>query len=339
MRHSIKKIIFTIALVGLLATELVQAQVSKVGTVAADFLNIGVGARAQAMGGAVTGDVTDVSALYWNPAGLAHIQQKEVSIEYANWFVDTDHAFFGLVVPLKKGVFGVHANTLNYGDFEEVVGFDKTGRTFGAYSLSVGASYGLFLFDELSLGGTAKYIMEKIDFSTASTIAFDVGTLYETPFWGIRLGVNLSNYGGKSKIMGDNTTTTVNLDEEYGNDYEPDVSLKTDEFNLPLKLRVGLAWDAIETENVRTTVTMEGESPSNNLQNLSFGVETALLDETVFIRGGLPRVGIDDRQEVFTTGIGLRYPVSDNLNLDIGFTYQGYKYLGDVSRISLGIKF
>ncbi len=36
-----------------------------------EFLSIGVGARAQALGNAVIASVTDVSAGVWNPAGLA----------------------------------------------------------------------------------------------------------------------------------------------------------------------------------------------------------------------------------------------------------------------------
>jgi len=47
------------------------ADVSGVGTNAAAFLEIGVGARAMAMGGAYGAVANDASALYWNPAGIA----------------------------------------------------------------------------------------------------------------------------------------------------------------------------------------------------------------------------------------------------------------------------
>lgn len=315
------------------------AQVSKVATNSADFLNIGVGARANGMGTATTGDVSDASALYWNPAGIASMTEKEVLIDYANWFVDTDHMFLGIVVPLKTGVAGIQINSLNMGTMEEVIDMERTGRDFGAYSLSVGGTYAAYVFDKLQVGGTAKYIMEKIDYSTSSTVGFDVGTLYESPFWGIRLGVSITNFGGKAQITGDNSISKTDLDQQYDDDYEPDVNLKTDSFNLPLKLRVGLAWDAIDKENVRTTLTVDGESPSSNLQNVSIGIETALLNETLFLRGGLPYLGKEDRIEKFNAGLGFNYELSDRITLDIGYTYQSNEYLGDVSRMSLGIKF
>ena len=56
-----------------LYAQLIQG-VSKVGTTGAAFLEIGIGARAVAMGNAFVGTANDVTALYWNPAGLAGIQ-------------------------------------------------------------------------------------------------------------------------------------------------------------------------------------------------------------------------------------------------------------------------
>jgi len=47
------------------------SQVTKTGTTAAKFLSIGIGPRANAMGGAFTSVANDASALYWNPAGAA----------------------------------------------------------------------------------------------------------------------------------------------------------------------------------------------------------------------------------------------------------------------------
>ena len=46
--------------------------ITKVGTTSAQFLKIGVGAKAIAMGGTFVAQANDLSALYWNPAGLAY---------------------------------------------------------------------------------------------------------------------------------------------------------------------------------------------------------------------------------------------------------------------------
>ncbi|MBU2531062.1 MAG: UPF0164 family protein [Elusimicrobia bacterium] len=49
-----------------------------IGTTSADFLNLPIGARAAAMGGAYTAISEDASAIYWNPAGLVQISKLSV---------------------------------------------------------------------------------------------------------------------------------------------------------------------------------------------------------------------------------------------------------------------
>lgn len=53
-----------------------ETNVSKRGTVAAPFLTISQGARATAMGSAFVAIADDPSAVYWNPAGIARLDQK-----------------------------------------------------------------------------------------------------------------------------------------------------------------------------------------------------------------------------------------------------------------------
>ena len=52
-------------------------QMTKSGTTAAQFLKIGVDARATAMGNAFTAMDGDVSSMFWNAAGLANVQRLE----------------------------------------------------------------------------------------------------------------------------------------------------------------------------------------------------------------------------------------------------------------------
>ena len=51
----------------------------KAGTAAAAFLKIDAGSRPMGMGGAFTGLADDINTLFWNPAGLASIQDQEFS--------------------------------------------------------------------------------------------------------------------------------------------------------------------------------------------------------------------------------------------------------------------
>ena len=52
-----------------------------------EFLHIGVGARAQAMSGAVTASVKDINAAFWNPAGLSQIKSNlQLGVMHSDWF-------------------------------------------------------------------------------------------------------------------------------------------------------------------------------------------------------------------------------------------------------------
>ena len=75
-----------LCIVILMWTHCAQAQISAP-TYSNNFLSIGVGARALAMGGSQAAIANDVTAAYWNPAGLMGIKQKyDVSLMHAEYF-------------------------------------------------------------------------------------------------------------------------------------------------------------------------------------------------------------------------------------------------------------
>ncbi len=336
-----KKLLSTVILIAVLVpSSAVQAQLSKAGTTAADFLRVPVGARSSAMS-AFTATVNDASAMVLNPAGLSDISSGQLQVEITDWFLDFNHSYFGTAIPTGKGAVGVHVLAMNYGEFDETTAEaqGKTGRTFNAYSVTFGASYAQYLIPQFTIGGTAKVVYEQIANSSASTLAFDVGTIYDTPFYGIRFGVSVTNIGSKMQMTGNDLIISSDPDESAPGNYEPDARLDTDGFDLPLMLRVGLAWDAFDRDGTRATIAIDGNNPSNNTQSFSVGGELSLLNEKVFIRGGVPYIGQDDAIEKFNGGIGVKYTLPNNLGLAFNYTYHGYTYLGDVNKLSVQVYF
>jgi len=65
----------------------------KTGTTAAQFLKIGVGSRAVGMGGAFTATADDITAIYWNPGGLAAAGGNEAVFNHVAWFADMKYDF------------------------------------------------------------------------------------------------------------------------------------------------------------------------------------------------------------------------------------------------------
>src|SRR5258708_542635 len=86
------------------------AQAGSKGTSGGQFLRIGAGARGPGMGGAFSPVADDATAIYWNPAGLATLEKKEVSLGYNAYFKDTAAQFLGYSHPMSKGTLGVGAS-------------------------------------------------------------------------------------------------------------------------------------------------------------------------------------------------------------------------------------
>jgi hypothetical protein len=81
---------------------LLLGQFDNSGTSAANFLKIGVGGRATAMGGAITGQVDDPTSLFWNPAGIANARNIEFTVNHNDWIFDLTHSYITAVMPAGR---------------------------------------------------------------------------------------------------------------------------------------------------------------------------------------------------------------------------------------------
>lgn len=172
-----------------------ETSAQRVAKYGADFLAGGVGGRALGMGGAYVGLADDITAGYWNPAGLQQLDSAEVAYMHAErfaGFVSFDYAGGGLPVSagsavalsvVRSGVNDIK-NTLNAWDPDRdqpLPNPEDHITTFSAADYAFLLSYSRAVTPRLSIGGTGKLIRRSIgDFASAWGYSFDVGLRYGT---------------------------------------------------------------------------------------------------------------------------------------------------------------
>jgi hypothetical protein len=317
---------------------------SKVGTAAAQFLKIGVGARAAGMGETYAAIADGASTLYWNPAGIINVQSTTAGFSHSKWLGEISHDYFGLVVPLgDNDGFGLSAIMLNTNE-QEVTTVDQpegTGVFYNVRDLAIGLSYARALTDRFSVGLTAKYIQQDAYNESANSLAIDLGTYLQTGFHNLVIGMCVSNFGGTMQLEGRDLIILADINKNVGGEYNPDARLKTEPWPLPLNFRIGLAMDIlggpqalVPVEQNRVTVAIDWNHPNDNLERMNFGCEYGW-NETFYARMGY-KLNYDVSSLTF--GAGVRIAI-ENQQVDFDYALVDYKDLGKVSRLSLELKF
>ncbi len=334
-----KKIL--ILLTFLLATCFVIGQ-SKTGSTAAPFLNIAVGPRAIAMGGAFVATADDITALYWNPAGVSRMGTSGATFNHTQWFADINYNYAGAVVNLgEMGAVGMQIQYLDYGDIEvtNLVEQEGTGEMYNPSDMAIGLTYAYNLTDRFSMGGTVKYVQQTIWNSSASTVAFDIGVLFHSEIYGLRIGSSITNFGSDMQIDGKALYVQHDVDpNSNGNNNQILAKLNTDEFPIPLTFRVGLAMDVFNDDMNKLTVAVDALHPNDNDESLNAGAEYVFMN-ILALRGGYKSIFLDNSVESYTLGAGLKYEFAPNLVVSFDYAYQDMDVLEEVQHFAVSINF
>jgi len=321
---------------------------SNVGTTAASFLDIGIGARSLAMGGAFTAVANDATALYWNPAGITNILQPTAHFYYAPWFVDIDFTHGAAVVPLgRMGTLGLSITSVTMGEMKvrTLQVPEGTGELFEVSNLALATTYARKLTDRFSFGLNIKLVQEKIWHMNANVIAADVGCLFVTKNKGIRIGMSISNFGSKMKLEGYDTERDFDIDETiFGNNDKIDSHLDTQGWPLPLVFRAGISKDIIDDKMHKLTLAGDAIHPNNNYEYLNLGLEYTFMG-IGSIRAGQSYIFLDEQatsEEInnqFTFGAGLNYKIPRGPQIQLDYVLRDFGILHTVGGYSLNISF
>ncbi len=180
-----------------------------IGKYAGEFISIGVGGRALGMGGAYAALANDVTAGYWNPAGLSKINYPQLSLMHTEQFgslVNYDYA--ALAIPfgsnssmglsvIRLGIDGI-PDTRNAWVDENGNGIldeDLIGSKINYFNAADWAMYFTYskkYNDIFSYGVNLKLIRREMSVGSATGLGFDIGVQY-SPFENILLGANFQD--------------------------------------------------------------------------------------------------------------------------------------------------
>lgn len=302
---------------------------NKVGTTGAVFLNTGIDARGAAMGNAQVALANRVSALQWNPAGIAGIQTHAIAFTHADWFLDTQLQNVGVVINAgNMGNFGLSVTAYNYGEIEvtRIDVPDGTGEFFTPLDLAVGLSYARNLTTRFAIGGTTRFVRQQIWNSSASGFALDVGVMYRTDFQNMRIGMAITNFGTDMKMDGKDLRVAHDIDpNRSGNNDRLPARMETDSWPMPLNFRVGIAMDVFDLGSQSLTVSADAQQPNDQSESLNAGLEYNFRD-LIFLRGGY-RQAFSSVQEDggLALGFGLQYELNRRVAGRFDYVWQQYQ--------------
>ena len=338
------------------------------GTTAGEFLLLGAGARGLSLGGGYAALATDISSLYYNPAGAAQIARPGVSISTYNYAVDTRYIWAGLALPMSGGTRTVGLQIGNFGFSDQPVytveNPDGDGTKYSVSQTFVGGTYAQNFSDRFSAGMTFKLISDALGKTSANAFAVDFGTNFHAQAMGrpIRVSFVIQNLGSELKHDGSALDATVPRPPVPGQvdvpQEEQPAELQTKEWGLPVLFRVGAALDAYANEQTRVTVLSEFTQPNNNRAGFSFGTEFQLNDigksgfffagrgswsyqpdnnvDVGSAAGFSSTMSGDENKDGLAAGFGLGYRRS-SIELGVDYAYRSLGLLGSTNMLSFSV--
>ena len=326
-----KKFILTLCII-LLTASLGYSQFNKAGRTVFQFLKVGLGARQTGMGEANIAYVQDANSIFWNPAGITGIQGAQASFNYLQWIGDI-HVFSGVAGYNWDGVGVIVLNyiSLDYGNLDEALVTSpsgsvdtRTGNTFSGSDLCFGIGIARQFTDKLSIGLNLKYVREDLYIYSADLFAFDVGTFYNTGWYGINLAMSAQNFSSQARWL-----------------YTKEDEQQT--YELPLTFRIGVSWAMLggsdllfggDFDKQRLTFNVDAIHTNDYSERLDLGLEYTFYN-MLSLRGGYR---INYKEGNLSLGAGIQYDFS-SVRFSFDYTYVSYDFLQSPHQFSISLGF
>jgi len=267
---------------------LIAGNKDRVGQAGATELLIMPWARSAGWHGLNSAGITGIEAMRLNVGGLARIRKTEILLGYTNWLSGSgiNIASAGFAQKLgESGVLGIDVTSLSFGDILETYTNSPdygSSATFSPSFTQIGLAYSRQFSNSISGGLTVRLVNESISNVKSSGVALDAGIQYVTGARDrIKFGIALRNVGTPMKFSGDGLDvayTAISGAELTG-------SQRTQRFEMPSLLNIGLSYDVLST--IKNRITLAGNFTSNSFSkdHLGIGLEYGFR-EMFMLRGG-----------------------------------------------------
>ncbi len=298
------------------------------GTSAGQFLKLPIDARGAGMGGAMGAAASDLSALYWNPAGLSSVLTRQAMASGVPYVQGAHYGFIGFAQPLEMllskprreltptglGTLAFGITYFNAGPLNEV---DNTGassgKTFTPTDVAVTGGWGGAALRILDLGVAVKVVRSQIQ-GSATTATGDAGARLRLRAGPVPFALSASFHNAFGQLKFHQTA-------------DP----------LPLTGRIGFAAELLNKPII--TVAFDAVMPRDNMAYPCMGAEIAYqVEKRVAVAGragfnGMTTRGQLEGSSAFTIGGGISI-----LRATFDYAWQPYGILGNANRFTLSLR-
>ena len=318
-----------------------QDSFKKVAQSGMQYLKIGVDAEMVGRGEAGIASVKGLQSIFWNPAGLADLDDKEFYFSHNSWIADIsmDAAAVGMNFG-NYGTFALSVIWMNYGKLNatavanSVSGSTQLGYidegTFSPTDMAIGLAYSRRISEQFAVGGQIRYLYEDYGQNVVvtttganqtvnnimKTFSLDLGTVYYPGYKSLAFAMSIQNFS-------------------------PDIRYQQESFGTPLTFKLGISMNMLDLmENSSKSsllLAVDAIHPRDYSERLNMGLEYNYLG--IFqVRAGY-RMNYDIGN--FTSGVGLRYSLSTGMQikLDLSYMVDGTGRFSNPVQITMGLKF
>ena len=202
-----------------------------------------------------------------------------------------------------------------------------------------------------AFGANAKLVQSNIWHASANALALDLGVLVNTHFFsvtgekadGMVIGMSISNYGTRMKYDGIDLYQPIDISEyEEGNYGDVAGQFRTQEWELPLLFRIGVAVKPIVSNFTTLTFSADAVHPNNNTESINIGFALKFKfpgNGAIVFRGGQKALYMNKPQFGLTGGLGLEWNFLNNRKLVVDYAYKTMGILGNVHATTVGLNF